>query len=133
MPLSYLRDGAAPVPSETGEHGSRRLHLGVERRLGVDLLQRREGPARERSDLRILPARTAPPLVVAPDRESLLDALPDLVEVGLGVVIHDRFDRPERVIGVAPRRMREALLIELVGGGTGRSHFLNSRRALGAQ
>ena len=44
----------------------------------------------------------------------------DLVEVGLGIIVLDRLDRPELVVGVALRRLGEPALVERVGGGQGR-------------
>src|SRR5271166_6305130 len=40
---------------------------------------------------------------------------PNLVEIGLGVVVHDCLDRPQCVVGVTLGGLGEALLIELVG------------------
>src|SRR5271165_3265264 len=57
----------------------------------------------------------------------------DLVEIGLGVVVHDRLDRPQRVIGVAPGRLGQPALVERVGGGECRRHFLDTSRAFGAE
>src|SRR6516165_6688575 len=57
----------------------------------------------------------------------------DLVEIGLGVVVLDRLDRPELVVGIALRRLGEPALVERVGGGQGRRHLLDAGRALGSE
>src|SRR6516165_2562403 len=57
----------------------------------------------------------------------------DLVEIGLGVVVHDRFDRPQRVVGITLRGLGQPALVERVGSGEGRRHFLNPGRAFGAE
>src|SRR6516162_2418656 len=57
----------------------------------------------------------------------------DLVEIGLGVVVHDRLDRPQRDVGIALRRLGQPALVERIGGGEGRRHFLNAGRAFGAE
>src|SRR5271165_371232 len=57
----------------------------------------------------------------------------DRVEVGFGVIVHDRLDRPQRVVGVASGGLSDALLVELVGRITGRRQLLDARRTLGAQ
>ena len=57
----------------------------------------------------------------------------DLVEIGLRVVVHDRLDRPELVVGVALRRLGQSALVERVGGSESRCHFLNAGRAFGAE
>ncbi len=54
----------------------------------------------------------------------------DLVEIGLGVVVHDRLDRPKLVVGVAPGRLFQPLFVERVGRRQGRRHLLDAGRAL---
>src|SRR5215469_5520062 len=57
----------------------------------------------------------------------------DLVEIGLGVVVHDRLDRPQRVVGITLRGLGQPALVKGIGGAEGRRHFLNAGRALGAE
>src|SRR6516162_638273 len=57
----------------------------------------------------------------------------DLVEIGLGVVVHDRLDRPQRVVGIAFRRLGQPALVERICSGKRRRHFLNAGRAFGAE
>src|SRR6516162_10090340 len=57
----------------------------------------------------------------------------DLVEIGLGVVVLDRLDRPELVVGIALRRLGQPALVERIGGGESRCHLLNAGRAFGAE
>src|SRR3984893_15287310 len=57
----------------------------------------------------------------------------DLVEIGFGVVVLDRLDGPQRVVGIALRRLGQTTLVEGVGSGESRRHFLNASRAFGAE
>src|SRR5271157_787020 len=57
----------------------------------------------------------------------------DLVEVGLGVVVLDGLDRPELVVGIALPRLGQPALVERIGSGESRRHFLNAGGALGAE
>ena len=57
----------------------------------------------------------------------------DLVEIGLGVVVLDRLNRPQRVVGIALRRLGQPALVQCVGSGESRRHFLNAGGAFGAE
>src|SRR5438046_1490994 len=57
----------------------------------------------------------------------------DLVEIGLGVVVLDRLNRPQRVVSIALRRLGQPALVQCIGSRESRRHFLNAGGAFGAE
>src|SRR5947207_416686 len=57
----------------------------------------------------------------------------DLVEIGLGVAVLDRLNRPQCVVGIALCRLCQPALVQCVGSRESRRYFLNAGGAFGAE